>query len=90
MNSWVTIRINSLGAIFAAALAAYLVYGKAVTASNTGFSLNMAGQHTVCYVVVIAVDMGTVGFSSMILWWVRIFNELEVSGTPLSPHSQYP
>jgi hypothetical protein len=26
-----------------------------------------------------------VGFSSMILWWVRILNEFEVSGT-CSPH----
>ncbi|KAI0725238.1 hypothetical protein C8Q72DRAFT_853404 [Fomitopsis betulina] len=72
LNRWVTIRINSLGALYAAALAAYLVYGKTATASNTGFSLNMA-----------------VGFSSMILWWVRIFNELEVSGNSLERIKQY-
>jgi hypothetical protein len=62
---WVCVRIDSLGALFTAGLAAYLVYGDKVTpkAHNTGFSLNMA-----------------VGFSSMILWWVRLLNEFEVSG----------
>ncbi|EPT00314.1 hypothetical protein FOMPIDRAFT_1023884 [Fomitopsis schrenkii] len=72
LNRWVSIRINSLGAMYAAALAAYMVYGKTATASSTGFSLNMA-----------------VGFSSMILWWVRIFNELEVSGNSLERIKQY-
>ncbi|TFY68446.1 hypothetical protein EVJ58_g1015 [Rhodofomes roseus] len=72
LNGWVTIRITTLGSAFSAALAAYLVYGKSITASNTGFSLNMA-----------------VGFSSMILWWVAIFNELEVSGNSLERIKQY-
>ena len=62
-----------------------MVYGKSVTASNTGFSLNMAGQHALCNVLVTIVNLGAVGFSSMILWWVRIFNELEVSGTLCPP-----
>ncbi|KZT67108.1 multidrug resistance-associated ABC transporter [Daedalea quercina L-15889] len=72
LNSWVDIRINALGAVYATALAAYLVYGKSITASNTGFSLNMA-----------------VGFSSMIFWWIRVFNELEVSGNSLERIKQY-
>ncbi|KAH9829684.1 uncharacterized protein C8Q71DRAFT_887948 [Rhodofomes roseus] len=72
LNRWVTVRITALGSVYSAALAAYLVYGKSITASNTGFSLNMA-----------------VGFSSMILWWVRIFNELEVSGNSLERIKQY-
>jgi len=42
LNRWVGLRIDSLGAGFTAALAAYLVYGKPVGASNTGLSLNMA------------------------------------------------
>lgn len=62
---WICVRVDGLGALFTAGLAAFLVYGgKALPqASNTGFSLNMA-----------------VGFSSMILWWVRVLNEFEVSG----------
>jgi len=66
VRSWVCVRIDSLGALFTAGLAAYLVYGGSLTprSNNTGFSLNMA-----------------VGFSSMILWWVRVLNEFEVSGT---------
>lgn len=45
----------------------------------------MAGQHPLCNVLVTIVNLGAVGFSSMILWWVRIFNELEVSGTLCPP-----
>ncbi|KAI0650859.1 multidrug resistance-associated ABC transporter [Trametes meyenii] len=63
LNRWVSIRIEALGALFAACLAAYLVYGSHARAANTGFSLNMA-----------------VGFSGMILWWIRILNEFEVNG----------
>lgn len=65
VTRWICVRIDGLGALFTAGLAAYLVYGgsNAPKASDTGFSLNMA-----------------VGFSSMILWWVRLLNEFEVSG----------
>lgn len=41
---WVSIRIEMLASTFAAGLAAYLVYGVGATASNTGFSLTMAGR----------------------------------------------
>lgn len=58
------------------------MYGRGIReASNIGFSLNMAGKSyrrdallTVCLFAF------TVGFSSMILWWVRILNEVEVNG----------
>ncbi|PCH35585.1 hypothetical protein WOLCODRAFT_107550 [Wolfiporia cocos MD-104 SS10] len=72
LNRWIGIRIEALAAVFCAALATYLVYGTSVSASNTGFSLNMA-----------------VSFSGMILWWVRIFNEFEVSGSSLERIQQY-
>ncbi|TFY55109.1 hypothetical protein EVJ58_g8459 [Rhodofomes roseus] len=42
LNRWLTVRIAALGSFYSAALAAYLVYGKPITASNTGLSLNMA------------------------------------------------
>ncbi|KAI8986290.1 P-loop containing nucleoside triphosphate hydrolase protein [Trametes punicea] len=42
LNRWRSIRIEALGALFAACLAAYLVYGSHARAANTGFSLNMA------------------------------------------------
>lgn len=65
LNRWVAVRINNLGALLAAGLAAYIVYGptSSLNASNTGFSLNMV-----------------IGFSSTILWWVRILNNFEVTG----------
>ncbi|PIL37563.1 ATP-binding cassette transporter [Ganoderma sinense ZZ0214-1] len=72
LNRWVSIRIEALGSLFAAGLAAYLVYGSKARAANTGFSLNMA-----------------VGFSSMILWWIRILNEFEVAGNSLERVQQY-
>ncbi|KAF8969860.1 hypothetical protein BDZ97DRAFT_1902271 [Flammula alnicola] len=42
LNRWIGLRIDVLGASFTAGLASYLVYGQSVSASNTGFSLNMA------------------------------------------------
>lgn len=53
MSRWIRVRIDVLGGIFAATLAAYLFYGReAPTASNTGFQLNLA-----------------VTFTAMLLWW---------------------
>ncbi|KAH9922615.1 uncharacterized protein B0H18DRAFT_1120791 [Fomitopsis serialis] len=88
LNRWVTIRISALGSFFAAALAAYLVYGKGITASNTGFSLNMAGQgypSWSSHSLLTSISR----IQRMILWWVRIFNELEVSGNSLERIKQY-
>ncbi|KAF9024857.1 P-loop containing nucleoside triphosphate hydrolase protein [Hymenopellis radicata] len=42
LNRWVDIRINTIGSMFAAGLAIYLVYFHELSASNVGFSLNMA------------------------------------------------
>ncbi|KAF8898485.1 hypothetical protein BD779DRAFT_1607278 [Infundibulicybe gibba] len=63
LNRWICVRIDAMGGLFSAALAGYLVYFQSHSASNTGFSLNMA-----------------VGFSGMILWWVRVLNDFEVQG----------
>ena len=48
LNRWVSVRIESLGALFAACLATYIVYGTDARAANTGFSLNMAGMCPTC------------------------------------------
>ncbi|KAJ7187905.1 P-loop containing nucleoside triphosphate hydrolase protein, partial [Mycena filopes] len=42
LTRWVTIRIDLLGALFAASLAYYIVYFQSERPSNIGFSLNMA------------------------------------------------
>ncbi|KAJ7119364.1 hypothetical protein C8R43DRAFT_1112474 [Mycena crocata] len=42
LNRWVSVRIDALGVLFAAALAYYLIYFQKSSSSNTGFSLNMA------------------------------------------------
>ncbi|KAI0317990.1 hypothetical protein OF83DRAFT_1118292 [Amylostereum chailletii] len=73
LNRWVSLRIDLLGGLFSAALAAYLIYGpRNILPSNTGFALTQA-----------------VSFSGMILWWVRIFNEFEVNGNSLERIQAY-
>lgn len=44
LNRWVCVRIDTIGALFAAGLGTYLVYFQKASASNIGFSLNMAGS----------------------------------------------
>ncbi|KAL1703735.1 hypothetical protein EV121DRAFT_260520 [Schizophyllum commune] len=67
LNRWISVRVQNLGALLTASLAAYLVYIQgARSSSSTGFSLNMA-----------------VGLSELILNWVRIANELEVESNSL-------
>ncbi|KAI9449921.1 hypothetical protein BJY52DRAFT_1227472 [Lactarius psammicola] len=55
IDRWISLRIDFLGGLFAAGLAAYLIYvpRERSLPSDTGFSLTMA-----------------IGFSGMILWWV--------------------
>jgi hypothetical protein len=79
LNRWVSIRIDIIGGLFASTLATYLVYVQDTKSSTTGFSLNMAGRRNAI------LPFGSlkllVGFSSMIIWWVRWLNEFEVEGT---------
>jgi len=72
LNRWICIRLDTLGALFVALLAAYLVYGGGISASRTGFSLTMA-----------------VAFSGLILWWIRMLNEVQLNGNSLERISQY-
>jgi len=46
-DRWISLRIDFLGGLFSAALAAYLIYvpNELVLSSNTGFSLTMASMH---------------------------------------------
>ena len=68
LNRWISIRIDAIGALFSSGLAAYLVYG-------TG-AIHRPGSAAA---IGFSLNMA-VGFSSMILWWVRVLNEFEVSG----------
>ncbi|KAH9028058.1 hypothetical protein EDB83DRAFT_1910018 [Lactarius deliciosus] len=74
MNRWINLRIDFLGGLFAASLAAYLIYvpNERSLPSDTGFSLTMA-----------------IGFSSLILWWVRNLNDFEVSSNSLERIHSY-
>ncbi|CAK5284005.1 unnamed protein product [Mycena citricolor] len=42
LNRWISVRVDFLGSLFSATLAAYLVYGKHTNAGDTGFLINMA------------------------------------------------
>ena len=74
--------MDLLAATFSSGLAAYLTYTKSTTAAKTGLSLNMAG--TLCcksYAILLEyLTFRLVGFSGVILWWVRYLNLLETRG----------
>ncbi|KAH7319538.1 P-loop containing nucleoside triphosphate hydrolase protein [Rhizoctonia solani] len=73
LNRWMSFRMDVLGGVFAAGLAAYLVYaGSSPDATKTGFSLNRA-----------------VVLSASIIWWVRYLNDLEVQGNSLERIQSY-
>ncbi|VDB89911.1 unnamed protein product [Peniophora sp. CBMAI 1063] len=69
LNRWVSTRIDVLGGLFSAALGTYLIYGP---------SSGQALPSNVGFSLAMAV-----GFSSMILSWVRIYNSFEVKGNSL-------
>ncbi|KAI0260098.1 P-loop containing nucleoside triphosphate hydrolase protein [Gloeopeniophorella convolvens] len=68
MNRWISLRVDFLGSFFAAGLAAYLVY--------------MPGNRVLSSDTGFSLTMA-IGFSTMILLWVRTFNRFEV-------HSEVP
>ena len=72
LNRWVTVRIDMLGALFAALLGAFLIYGPRLPASTAGFALSQA-----------------ISFSAMILWWIRMMNEMEVEGNSVERIEDY-
>lgn len=59
------IRIDTLSALFSAGLATYLIYGTKGHAQASDTGFS--------------INMA-VGFSSSIIWWVRLVNLFEVSG----------
>jgi len=68
LNRWISIRVDAVGTTFSTALAIYLVYGTGAI-HKPGSAANIG----------FSLNMA-VGFSTMILWWVRCLNEFEVSG----------
>ncbi|KAJ7088653.1 multidrug resistance-associated ABC transporter, partial [Mycena epipterygia] len=76
LNRWVAVRLELLGTLFTTALAAYLVYFQKQEASNAGFSLTMT-------------LLSAVGFSGMILVWIRCFNDFEVQSNSLERIQNY-
>ncbi|PPR08265.1 hypothetical protein CVT24_001158 [Panaeolus cyanescens] len=47
LNRWIGLRIDALGALLTALMASFLVYGKQIGASNTGFSLMFTSEFCV-------------------------------------------
>ncbi|KAI0258755.1 hypothetical protein BC834DRAFT_974824 [Gloeopeniophorella convolvens] len=75
VNRWVGIRIEFLSGLFSAALAAWLIYSP----GNKSYLPSDTG---------FSLTMA-VGFSGMIIWLVRCFNEFEVSGNSLERMKAY-
>ena len=73
LNRWISIRVDAVGTTFSTALAIYLVYGTGAI-HKPGSAANIG----------FSLNMA-VGFSTMILWWVRCLNEFEVSGNRYDP-----
>ena len=55
LNRWINVRIDILGALFTASLAAYLTYGGNVSAADVGFSLNRAAEFTSMVLLVVRI-----------------------------------
>ncbi|CAE7167766.1 unnamed protein product [Rhizoctonia solani] len=73
LNRWIAIRMDVLGGLFSAGLAAWLVYVRTgVDASVAGFALNTA-----------------VALSGGILWWIRTANEFQVQTNSLERIHSY-
>ncbi len=79
-----TARIDLVGTFFATSLAIYLTYISKMSASDTGFSLNMASE----YMSPVWLDHSPDGnhssiaaFSTIIFQVIRMFNEFEIAGT---------
>ncbi|TCD71270.1 hypothetical protein EIP91_011749 [Steccherinum ochraceum] len=73
LNRWVGVRSSILAGLFASGLAAYLIYGP----QNRGAS-------TTGFSLTMAV-----GFSGLILWFVRLLNEAEIEGNSMERVEQY-
>lgn len=86
LRRWVCMRIDTLGGMFTASLAAYLVYWRGE--GNPRCLLRDASDATPCLSEIVAADASTAGFSlsmalgftSLLLIWVRILNRFEVLG----------
>ncbi|EGO28521.1 hypothetical protein SERLADRAFT_354415 [Serpula lacrymans var. lacrymans S7.9] len=73
LNRWVGIRIDAFSAMFSASLAAYLTYGNSLASASD---------------IGFSLNMA-VGFSTMMLWWVRMMNDIEVNGMSLERIDSY-
>ncbi|KAI0052966.1 hypothetical protein FA95DRAFT_1579668 [Auriscalpium vulgare] len=69
LNRWISLRIDILGGVFTSALGSWLIYGPK---GSTALPSNTGFSLTMA-----------VGFSGMILWWVRILNDFEIQGNSL-------
>ncbi|EIM80350.1 P-loop containing nucleoside triphosphate hydrolase protein [Stereum hirsutum FP-91666 SS1] len=73
LSKWISIRVNGMGSMFAAALGFYYVYGHTnVNTSNAAFTLTLAFS-----------------FGQQIIWFVQQLNQFEVNGNSLERLQQY-
>ncbi|KAF8507385.1 ATP-binding cassette transporter [Hysterangium stoloniferum] len=73
VNRWIGFRIDAIGTTFTACLALYLVYGKTLRTPSE-----------TGFTLAMAVT-----FSDKVLWWVRIFNKIQVQSNSLERIEAY-
>ncbi|KAJ6603499.1 P-loop containing nucleoside triphosphate hydrolase protein [Mycena vulgaris] len=83
LNRWVGIRVDLLGSLFSASLAAYLVYVKPTSAGDTGFLLNQAITFTQTLLFVVIIYRNSLPSFTDAWSQVRTVNELEVQAYSL-------
>ncbi|KAK7048260.1 P-loop containing nucleoside triphosphate hydrolase protein [Favolaschia claudopus] len=74
LNRWITLRSDTLGGIFSAGLGWYLVYGGGSRHGPANVGFSLSAA---------------VSFTSMILWWVRSSNGLQLSANNLERVVEY-
>lgn len=81
-------RIEAIAAFFASGIAVYLVYGTDISASNTGFALEMASGSFTEAVLKLS-DVSTVGFCHLLRWLIVASSWIEVQANSLERIQQY-
>lgn len=84
ISSWICIRIDALGGIFAAGLAAYLVYGRSECAPHhvAGYRYadhSLSNADPDASIAGFSLTMA-LSFTHLLLYWVRVLNSFQVEG----------
>ncbi|KAJ7759560.1 P-loop containing nucleoside triphosphate hydrolase protein, partial [Mycena metata] len=81
LDRWVAVRLNAVGNILSAMLALYLVYFQKASASGPRLSGSNRIHQERANNVGFSLNMAA-AFSTRILFWVRLWNDVQIQGEP--------